>query len=241
MPALPTGTLTFLFTDIEGSTRLLHELGAEFYAEALGEHRRVLREAFARHGGVEVDTQGDAFFAVFPSPTEAVASAVEIQGAIVREEWPQASAPRDRIGLHTGEAHIAGEGYVGLDLHRAARIMAAAHGGQILISETTRALVERTLSDGITLRDLGEHRLRDLSRRERLYQVVADGLRTDFPPLRTLDATRNNLPTQPSRGRRSGGRTARDPRAPRLTERAAPDPHGARRHREDATCASGCG
>ena len=195
--ALPTGTVTFFFSDIEGSTRLLEALGPG-YPQVLERHHRILRKAFGRCAAVEMGTEGDSFFAVFPSATDAVAAAVAIQRTLAAEEWPQASALRVRIGLHTGEAILVGTGYVGLDLHRAARIMAAAHGGQILISEATRALVERSLSDGIELRDLGEHRLRDLVGRERLFQVVADGLPPTFPPLRTLDAMPNNLPTQPS-------------------------------------------
>ncbi len=169
MAALATGTVTFFFSDIEGSTRLLEALGRD-YSDLLGRHRRIARDAFSRSDAVEMGTEGDSFFAVFPSAAEAVAAAVAIQRAMAVEEWPQAATPRVRIGLHTSEARIADEDYVGLDVHRAARIMAAAHGGQILISEGTHALVERSLSDGIELRDLGQHRLRDLSARERLFQ-----------------------------------------------------------------------
>ncbi len=197
MTALPTGTVTFFFSDIEGSTRLLEALGAE-YPGLLDRHHEILRDAFSRCDAVEVGTEGDSFFAVFPSATEAVAAAVAVQRALAAVEWPRASAVRVRIGIHTGEAGIAGGSYVGLDVHRAARIMAAAHGGQILISDATRALVQRGLADGIELRDLGEHRLRDLSSSERVFQVVVDGLSSEFPPLRTLDAAPNNLPTQTS-------------------------------------------
>src|SRR5436853_5942316 len=143
MSELPTGTVTFLFTDIEGSTRLLHELG-DAYADALAEHRRVLREAFARHGGVEVDTQGDAFFVAFPTVAGALAVAQEAQEAL--------SIPV-RMGIHTGAPHVTEEGYVGADVHRAARIAAAGHGGQVLVSAAAAALLD---ADG--LRDLGEHR-----------------------------------------------------------------------------------
>ena len=197
MATLPTGTITFLFSDIEGSTRLLEALGQD-YANLLERHHRIFRDAFARRDAVEVGSEGDSFFAVFAHATDAVEAAVAIQRAIAEEEWPQAAAPGVRMGLHTGEARLAAGTYVGLDLHRAARIMAAAHGGQILVSEATRALVEQSLGNGIELRDLGQHRLRDLSRRERLFQVVAEGLRPDFPRLTTLDATRNDLPIQPS-------------------------------------------
>jgi predicted ATPase/class 3 adenylate cyclase len=197
MAALPTGTVTFFFSDIEGSTRLLEVLGRD-YSDLLERHRRITRDAFSRSAGVEMSTEGDSFFAVFPSAADAVAAAVVIQRAISVEEWPQAVTLRVRIGLHTGEARIADQDYVGLDVHRAARIMAAGHGGQIIISDATHALVERSLGDGIELRDLGQHRLRDLSAPERLFQVLAEGLPTDFPALRSLDATPNNLPTQAS-------------------------------------------
>jgi predicted ATPase/class 3 adenylate cyclase len=178
---LPSGTVTFLFTDVEGSTRLLQEHGPG-YADVLAEHRRALRDAFTRHSGVEVDTQGDAFFIAFPSAAEAVLAAEEARGAL-------AGGPiRVRMGLHTGEPLVTDEGYVGIDVHRAARIAAAAHGGQIVLSETTRGLLE----DNDSTRELGEHRLKDLTGAERLYQL-GDG---DFPPLRTLDAT--NLPVAAS-------------------------------------------
>jgi predicted ATPase/class 3 adenylate cyclase len=173
----PSGTVTFLFTDVEGSTRLLHEHGPA-YADLLSEHRRALRDAFARHSGVEVDTQGDAFFVAFGSAADAVAAAADARDAL------EGGPIRVRMGIHTGEPIVTGDGYVGIDVHRAARIAAAAHGGQIVFSETTRRLLDRSTP----ARDLGEHRLKDLIDAERLYQL-GDG---DFPPLRTLDAT--NLP-----------------------------------------------
>jgi predicted ATPase/class 3 adenylate cyclase len=177
---LPTGTVTFLFTDIEGSTRLLHELG-DGYADALGEHRRALRAAFAAHDGVEVDTQGDAFFVAFARARDALAAASEGQEAL-------APGPiRVRMGVHTGEPVVTEEGYVGLDVHRAARIAAVGHGGQVLVSQATREL---TGLDG--LRELGEHRLKDLTAPERIYQL-GEG---EFPPLRSLNQT--NLPVQPT-------------------------------------------
>jgi predicted ATPase len=182
MQELPTGTVTFLFTDIEGSTRLLHELGAERYAEELAEHRTVLRDAFARHGGVEVDTQGDAFFVAFPTAPGAFAAAQEAQEAL--------SIPV-RMGLHTGTPLLAHEGYVGADVHRAARIAAAGHGGQVLVSAATAALLQDRL------RDLGEHRLKDLSAPERIYQAGE----SDFPPLKTLYATNLPVPATPFLGR----------------------------------------
>ena len=181
MGELPRGTVTFLFTDIEGSTRLLRELG-DGYVEALAEHRRLLREAFARHGGVEVDTQGDAFFVAFAQAGEAVAAAEEGQRALV-------SGPvRVRMGIHSGEPVVTEDGYVGIDVHRGARICATAHGGQIVFSESTQAL----LGDGLPIEDLGLHRLKDLAEPVKLFQL-GDG---EFPPLRSLNAT--NLPTQPT-------------------------------------------
>lgn len=178
---LPGGTVTFLFTDIEGSTHLLEDLG-ERYAEVLEEHRRLLREAFSRHGGVEVDTQGDSFFIVFERANDAVAAARDVQ------QTPTTLPVRVRVGIHTGEPVITEWGYVGLDVHRAARIMDAAHGGQVLVSDATRQLLGST----VKLRDLGEHRLKDLGAPQRLHQL-GNG---DFPPLRALHQT--NLPTQPT-------------------------------------------
>jgi predicted ATPase/class 3 adenylate cyclase len=177
---LPTGTVTFLFTDIEGSTRLLHDLG-ERYAEVLAEHRRVLREAFARHGGVEVDTQGDAFFVAFSRATDCVTAATEAQRALA------AGPVQVRMGIHTGEPTRTDEGYVGIDVHRAARIAAAGHGGQVLVSQTTCDLL-----DNAELRDLGEHRLKDLTAPQRLFQVGGG----EFPALKTLHQV--NLPVQPT-------------------------------------------
>src|SRR5437899_3133879 len=165
---LPSGTVSFLFTDIEGSTKLLHELG-DAYADALAEHRLVLREAFARHGGVEVDTQGDAFFYAFARAGDALAAAGEAQAALA--EGPI----RVRIGIHTGEPIVTDEGYVGLDVHRAARIAGVGHGGQVLVSATTTGLVDEGL-----LLDLGEHRLKDLTAPERIYQLGE----AEFSPLR---------------------------------------------------------
>jgi predicted ATPase/class 3 adenylate cyclase len=183
---LPSGTVTFMFTDIEGSTRLLHELGSEAYADALAEHRRVIRTAFTAHDGVEVDTQGDAFFVAFPTAPAALAAAREATSAL-------ADGPiRVRIGIHTGTPHLAAEGYVGRDVHRAARIAAAGHGGQVLVSAATAALVGR-----VSLRDLGEHRLKDFSEPERLYQLDEG----QFPPLRSLHQTNLPVPTTPFLGR----------------------------------------
>jgi class 3 adenylate cyclase len=175
---LPTGTVTFLFTDIEGSTRLLRQLGPGRYAEALADHRRVLREAFVAEGGVEVDTQGDAFFIAFPTAAGAAASARVGQRAL-------ASGPiAVRMGLHTGTPTVAAEGYVGIDVHRAARVGALAHGGQVIVSASTAALLEDE-----PLRDLERHRLKDFDAPTRLFQLGV----ADFPPLRTPGAL--DLPT----------------------------------------------
>jgi predicted ATPase len=183
---LPSGTVTFLFTDVEGSTKLLHELGEEEYAEALAEHRRVVRNAFAVEGGVEVDTQGDAFFIAFPTAPGALRAVGAIREALA------AGPIRVRAGLHTGTPLLTEEGYVGHDVHRAARIASVGHGGQILVSSATAALGS---ADG--LRDLGEHRLKDLSAPERIYQLGGG----DFPALNSLYQTNLPIPATPFLGR----------------------------------------
>src|SRR5512135_2028463 len=154
MADLPGGTVTLLFTDIEGSTRLLQQLGQR-YAGVLTECRQLLRAAFHRWNGYEVDTQGDAFFVAFARATDAVSAAVEMQRVLAAYPWPEGATVRVRIGLHTGEPQRSAEGYVGLDVHHAARIMSAAHGGQVLLSQTTLDLVQYNLPDGVHLRDLG--------------------------------------------------------------------------------------
>jgi predicted ATPase/class 3 adenylate cyclase len=204
MAELPTGTVTLLFTDIEESTKLLEELGRQRYAEALSRHRDLLRRAFSERGGYEVDHEGDAFFVAFASATAAVGAAVAAQRSLASENWPDGRAVHVRTGVHTGEPLVVPPKYVGLDVHRAARIMAAGHGGQVLISERTASLSEEALPDGASLRDLGKHRLKDLSGPQLLYQVVAEGLPSEFPPLKTLGNRPTNLPAQPNRliGRR---------------------------------------
>jgi YVTN family beta-propeller protein len=183
---LPSGTVTFLFTDIEGSTALLKQLGRE-YGDVLAEHQRILREAFSAHGGHEVDTQGDSFFVAFRRAKDAVAAAVDGQRDLAAHEWPGGVQLLVRMGLHTGEPKVGEERYVGMGVHKAARIGAAGHGGQVLLSSTTRELVEDELPPGVTIRDLGERRLKDLERPERLFQLVIEGLRSDFAALKTLD------------------------------------------------------
>lgn len=188
----PIGTVTFLFTDIEGSTRLLQRLG-EDYRTLIDDHNRLLRDAF-RDGYVS-GTEGDAFFVVFRSATAAVDAAVRAQRVLDGHEWPEGTRVKVRMGLHSGEGALAGEEYAGIDVNRAARIAAAAHGGEILVSDATRALAEPALAEGLHLRDLGEHRLKDLDRPERLHQLRIEGLPDDFPPPRSLDVRPGNLPS----------------------------------------------
>ena len=184
MAELPSGTVTFLFTDIEGSTRLLKQL-RDRYGEVLAEHRRILRAAFGEHGGQEIDTQGDSFFFAFRKATDAALAAGAAQRDLAAHSWPDGSEVRVRMGLHTGEPTVGDEGYHGLGVHRAARIMAAGHGGQILLSQATSSVLEDDELPGIRLRDLGEHRLKDLDRPEHIYQLDIEGLPVEFPPLRT--------------------------------------------------------
>ena len=204
MRDLQTGTVTFLFSDVEGSTRLLERLG-ELYRDVQDRHAAIVRAAIVEGHGREVSTEGDSFFAVFVSPSGAVGAAVWAQRELEATRWPEGVAVRVRMGIHTGEGVLGGDNYLGLDVNRAARIAAAAHGGQVLLSDATRGLVERSLPPGTRLRDLGDHRLKDLARPERLYQVVIEGLEQDFPPPRTLDARPHNLPAQLTRfvGRRA--------------------------------------
>jgi predicted ATPase/class 3 adenylate cyclase len=192
---LPTGTVTFLFTDIEGSTRLAQELG-DAWPPLLERHREIARAAWAEQKGVEIGTEGDSFFVVFTSAPQAVAAAVAAQRGLASEPWPANAAIRVRMGLHSGEGLISGGSYVGLDVHRAARISSAGNGGQVLLSASTHALVEGSLPDGVSLREMGEHRLKDLSRPERIWELVIEGLPSDFPALHTLNSVPNNLPTQ---------------------------------------------
>lgn len=197
---LPRGTLTFLFTDIEGSTKLLNTLGTDRYHQVLEVHTEALRRAFGK--GHEVRIEGDALFMVFATAQDALAAAAAGQRALAKTTFPHDAVVRVRMGMHTGEgtpaSERAGADYVGIDVHRAARIAAIAHGGQVLASGATRLLAGAELPAGVTLRDMGEHRLKDLTQPEHIYQLVIDGCPTDFPALRTLDRTPNNLPTQPS-------------------------------------------
>jgi YVTN family beta-propeller protein len=184
MADLPSGAVTFLFTDIEGSTRLVRQL-RDRYPEVLAEHQRLLREAFSRHGGHEIDTQGDAFFYAFPSAHHAVLAAIEGQRALSGYAWPDETEVKVRVGIHTGQAAPVNGRYTGLAVHRAARICSAAHGGQMLVSQATQSLLEDEEEDlALHLRDIGDHRLKDIDRPVRLYQVAAPGLPAEFPPPR---------------------------------------------------------
>ncbi|MGE3271532.1 MAG: tetratricopeptide repeat protein [Chloroflexota bacterium] len=195
MTALPTGTVTFLFTDIEGSTRLL-DSQPDAYRRALGRHDEIIRRAVAEHDGVVVQSRGDGFCAAFSRPLAAIRAAVGSQQQLRQEDWGEAGQLKARMGIHTGEVELHGGEYFGVPLHRCARIMDCAHGGQVVLSSATAGLVGEALPPGVRLKDLGEHRLRDLLRPERIYQLAEDGDVVDFPPLRTLTAVPNNLPVQ---------------------------------------------
>src|SRR5438477_1238450 len=195
---LPRGTLTFVFTDIEGSTKLLNALGTERYHEVLEAHTDALRRAFTK--GHEVRIEGDALFVVFATARDAIEAAASAQRTLGTITFPHGAVVRVRMGMHTGEgtpaSEKAGADYVGIDVHRAARIASVAHGGQVLASGATTMLAGSDLPPGVALRDLGEHRLKDLAQPEHIYQLVIDGCPSEFPPLRTLDRTPNNLPLQ---------------------------------------------
>ncbi|MFQ5968672.1 MAG: adenylate/guanylate cyclase domain-containing protein [Acidimicrobiia bacterium] len=195
MGALPAGTVTFLFTDIEGSTRLLQRHGDEFQ-DLLEIHSRLIRQAIAEADGVEVSTEGDSFFVVFASAPDAVRAAVAAQRALAAHSWPPEGEVRVRMGIHTGEGTLGGDSYVGIDVHRAARVADAAHGGQVVLSASTATVVEHRLPAGVFLRHLGDHSLKDLAHPEHLSQLVVDGLPDQFPPLHSLEGSPNNLPVQ---------------------------------------------
>jgi len=182
MAPLPSGTVTFVFSDIEGSTGLLKRLGEE-YAQLIAEHRRIVRESFGGHGGVEIDTQGDAFFFAFARARDAVAAAVAVQRAHAEHAWPRGEAVRVRMGLHTGEPAVGDEGYLGLDVVRAARLGASASGGHVLLSETTRALVGSVLPTGVSVQPLGERRLAGIDEPERIFELAIDGLEVPDTPV----------------------------------------------------------
>lgn len=196
MVELPNRTVTLLFTDIEGSTSLLKQLRKK-YGELLAEHHRLMRAALEQYAGREMDTQGEAFFAVFSRAKDAVAAAIAAQRAHATHGWPDNVEVGVRMGLHTAEPEVVGDRYFGLGVHRAARLCAVGHGGQVLLSRSTAGLVDEDEVAGVTLRDLGEHLLKDLERPERIYQVVAEGLAEDFAPIKTVTevAQRSEVPT----------------------------------------------
>jgi predicted ATPase/class 3 adenylate cyclase len=193
---LPSGTVTLLFTDIEGSTAMAERLGNR-WPHLLAEHNRIMRESVSAYGGIELGSEGDALFAAFTSAGAAAAAAAAAQRALAAHPWPEDAEIRVRMGLHTGEPTQTADGYVGLDMHRAARVTAAAHGAQVLLSETTRDLLTDA-PEGLSFRDLGEHRLKDLSGSQRLHQLCIDGLSQEFPPPRTIEGRVTNLPAQPT-------------------------------------------
>jgi predicted ATPase/class 3 adenylate cyclase len=196
MTDLPSGTVTFLFTDIEGSTPLLETLGPERYRAVVQEHGEILRRAIAEAGGIDLSTAGDSFFAVFESAAAAVSASVSAQTALAAHLWPEKTPVRVRMGLHTGEGVPGGDNYIGIDVNIAARIEAAGHGGQVLISGATASLVQRSLPERVSISDLGKHHLKGISEPEQIFQLVIPGLPEEFPPIATLDAQRTNLPTQ---------------------------------------------
>lgn len=188
MTTLPSGTVTFVFSDIEASTTLLKQLG-ERYGDLIAEHRRIVRDTFGAHNGGEIDTQGDAFFFAFARARDAVTAAVAVQRAHVDREWPDGVRPRVRMGLHTGEPSLGEEGYLGLDVVRAARLCGAAKGGQILLSETTRALVGSSLPDHVSVFPVGERQLKDIDEPERVYELAIEGI--DLPETEAPEPTKS--------------------------------------------------
>src|ERR1700731_12453 len=195
MPTLPTGTVTFLYTDIEGSTQLLHRIG-DRYEQVLHEHQNIIRAIIAKHEGCEISTEGDSFFVAFARAADGIAAAAGSQKALAEYTWSHGVTPLVRMGLHTGEPLCLENDYTGLDVHRGARIRGAAHGGQVLLSAATKTLAGNRIPEGVTFRDLGEHRFRDLERPEHVFQLVIPGVRSDFPPIRSLNNCPNNLPAQ---------------------------------------------
>jgi class 3 adenylate cyclase len=197
MADLPSGTVTFLFTEIEGSTRLLIDLGRETFSRCLAEHDGLIREAIAGAGGLVVRPEGDAFFAVFSTAPAAIAGVVEAQRLLQSHDWPEGADIRVRMGLHTGTGTLGGDDYIGIDVHRAARIASAGAGGQVLLSAATAAIVRPTLSEGVEIAELGEHRLKDFES-EALYQLLITGLISEFPPLESGGSRPTNLPVMPT-------------------------------------------
>ena len=186
MTALPSGTVTFVFSDVEGSTALLKRLG-ERYGDVISEHRRIVRETFGAHDGVEIDTQGDSFFYAFARARDAVAAAVDAQRAHAERGWPDGEQVRVRMGLHTGEPAVGAEGYLGVDVVRAARLAATGRGGSVLLSETTRALLGSSLPDGVSVHALGERHLKDIDEPERIFELAIEGVEQPEPQTASFD------------------------------------------------------
>jgi class 3 adenylate cyclase len=202
--ALPAGTITCVFTDMEGSTALLKRLG-DRYGEVLAVHRRIVRDTFVPSGGVEIDTQGDSFFFAFPRAREAVAAAVEVQRAHAGAAWPDGAAVRVRIGMHTGEPTVGDEGYLGLDVVRAARICGVARGGSVLLSETTLPLVRSTLPEGVSASSRGEQRLKGLDEPEVVYELQIEGVEVTPTAELPAAAVERRAERPSARGRRLQG------------------------------------
>ena len=196
MRELPTGTVTFLFTDIEGSTQILGDVGEKKYSKLLSAHSRIIRDSITRYNGIEVRTEGDAFFCVFQDAVGAINAVIAIQKDLTDYDWSSRGQIRVRMGLHTGQGVIGEDDYAGIDVHRAARIAAAGHGGQVLLSTETYALTKRSLPADIGGRDMGEHRFKGLQESEHLYQLVIPELPVEFPALRSLAGVPNNIPEQ---------------------------------------------
>jgi class 3 adenylate cyclase len=190
MTTLPSGTVTFVFSDIEGSTALLKRLG-ERYSELIAEHRRIVRETFGRHGGVEIDMQGDSFFFAFARARDAAAAAVEVQRAHADHAWPDGEGVRVRMGLHTGEPAVGAEGYLGVDVVRTARLCATGQGGHVLLSEATRALIGSSLPEGVSVHALGERLLKDIDEPERVYELAIEGVEQPEPAAQTPVAAKS--------------------------------------------------
>lgn len=193
---LPTGTITFLASDMEGSTRLVQDVGPGVFKEVLELHNECIRTACARHGGTERGTQGDSFLVMFREASTGLAAAVDAQNTLAAVTWPQKAKVRVRMGIHSGVGMLGGDDYIGIDVHRAARIASAAHGGQVLVSDASRALVQYSLPPGTALRSLGEHKLKDLAHPEQLYQLIIDGLPSSFPPIASTEVVPGNLPAR---------------------------------------------
>jgi class 3 adenylate cyclase len=188
MSALPSGTVTFVFSDIEGSTTLLKRLG-DAYGDLIAEHRRIVRDTFGAHDGVEIDMQGDSFFFAFARARDAVTAVVAVQRAHAELQWPGGEAVRVRMGLHTGEPAVGAEGYLGIDVIRAARLASTGRGGSVLLSETTRALIGSSLPDGVSVHALGERRLKDIDEPERIYELEIEGVEQPEPAVVEEPAT----------------------------------------------------